>query len=155
MKENELRSGIYVYRVGDKDIGLLEDKEVVLWDSGIFYRIGDCVDSLENYEPIPLTEEWLIRFGLIDRDNVAASECKFGEYIKTGFMCILSKEYETNGYQAEYRNDIKYVHQLQNLYYCLTGEELMLDAFSVTEKGAYKEVDKNLGLSRDKINIYD
>jgi hypothetical protein len=79
-------------------------------------------------KPIPLTEEWLLRFGF---DNW------FGkEYILSNghFYCVF-KFYKNGridtyfcGQNERFKNKdtrfIKYVHQLQNLYFALTGEEL-------------------------------
>jgi len=76
----------------------------------------------ECYKPIPLTEEWLIKFGFEDNqkvkgvkyiDGVIAIDCiRYGKG-----WCLANDEYHPN---------IKYVHQLQNLYFALTGEELTI-----------------------------
>ncbi len=76
------------------------------------------------FRPIPLTEEWLKRFGFKHeylQDNNSP---------KTYYWCL---EYETSeqinaiifidGKISGY-NHVKNVHQLQNLYFALTGEEL-------------------------------
>lgn len=68
--------------------------------------------SSDKYEPIPLTEEWLLKFG-------------FNGWDKGNYTMILS-----NGNFFEFGNiiaqNIKYVHQLQNLYFVLVGEELSI-----------------------------
>lgn len=68
---------------------------------------------------IPLTEEWLLKFG-------------FDEIVIEGYPVYQSNR----GFAIEYYKDesvflildfevrIKYVHQLQNLYFALYGEEL-------------------------------
>lgn len=84
----------------------------------------------EFVEPIPLTEEWLVKFGF--------------EKVNDNFMTIESYHYENkncwiyliaDGFELELntlseRNNLcrtyKYVHQLQNLYFALTGEELTI-----------------------------
>lgn len=78
----------------------------------------------KNYEPIPLTLEWLKRFGF-QSDN-------FTDEDRTPFMriddaCgsfILDDEFILM--DIDTRVQIKHVHQLQNLYFALTGEELTL-----------------------------
>lgn len=68
-------------------------------------------------EPIPLTEEWLIKFGFdvnnrpnwIDQLQEYSIVCGNTQYLKGSAKNIMP---------------IKYVHQLQNLYFALTGEEL-------------------------------
>lgn len=80
----------------------------------------DC--SMENITPIPLTEEWLLKFGF--------------KSTQSGMMFILKDKNGNNftiesdsiSFSARFIIDhyceIKYVHQLQNLYFALTGEEL-------------------------------
>ena len=77
-------------------------------------------------EPIPLTEEWLIKFGFELYENAGI----YGLYREifppvSGFEITADSEgywYWPSGmFNA---TKIKYVHQLQNLYFALTGEEL-------------------------------
>jgi hypothetical protein len=72
-------------------------------------------DRVDFYNPIQLTEEWLLKFGFE----------KIGTYFK------INNEFEIltdNGRYYYYINlDRLYlnsIHQLQNLFYCLCGEEL-------------------------------
>ena len=58
--------------------------------------------------PIPLTTEWMIRFDV---------PCEMGEKV---FELFTHK-----GDFVIYKDLVKYVHQYQNLYFALTGEELM------------------------------
>ena len=72
----------------------------------------------KGYEPIPLTEEWLIRFGF---DNLGS----YGWGI--GYFHIRFRNIHQFYFLIENRIiRVKYVHQLQNLYYALTNEELKL-----------------------------
>lgn len=75
-------------------------------------------------EPIPLTVEWLVRAGFK----------QWGTYLhlwkvnpRHGFTVHLrSGKFTLNEYGYSQRNGgISYVHQLQNLYYALTGQELI------------------------------
>ncbi len=95
MKANELRIGNYVY---DNLGGVLKIKGISL-DS-----------TLSHIKPIPLTEEWLFKFRLMS--------------IKTelGFWNNGDAIYFSYGFEKSI--ELKYVHQLQNLYFALTGEEL-------------------------------
>ena len=87
----------------------------------------------EDLEPIPLTEEWLINFGFEKAKHSHGYDC----YIKDGFdfdivshgrylvLAIYTDESCTNSlYFAHGR--FEYVHQLQNLYFALTGAELTI-----------------------------
>lgn len=78
-------------------------------------------------EPITLTEEWLIKFGWIFNKEIDVFEHK-----KSVSFCI--KKGIVSGWvmfnfvlksTMSFRN-FYYVHQLQNLYFALTGEELVL-----------------------------
>ena len=92
-----------------------------------------CKDSSEGRDiqldtnPIELTEEWLIKFGYKVKNGLLSSEFydknfsitvdtkgKFDFWISECDDCAVIKE-------------IKYVHQLQNLYFSLTGEELTIN----------------------------
>jgi hypothetical protein len=69
----------------------------------------------ENFSGIPITEEWLLKFGF---EKVA------DRYrLKKGWHWIEVNKfsYYIDGKQYGL---IDYVHQLQNLYHALTGEEL-------------------------------
>lgn len=75
-----------------------------------------------EFEPFPLTEEWLERFGFekIQMSIPTAYKTKDGFRIKK----------DQRGYWMQYKYGmtiIKHVHQLQNLYFALTGEELQTD----------------------------
>ena len=89
--------------------------------------LGDFVreyndEHLEDYEPIPLTEEWLIKFGF-DTDRV----CWFLEGVELGDFAD-GFWFLPNGSLTTRSIKIKYVHSLQNLYFCLTQKELQYEA---------------------------
>ena len=81
--------------------------------------------DVDDLQPITLTEEWLLKFGFIYTDDVDN----------------LNRDYKLQEFEIQLHLDvndfmccntipnyvqIKYVHQLQNLYHALTGEELTL-----------------------------
>ena len=131
MEAQELRIGNYFY--------LLNSNEKQINTVGKITKNSVNGFPINNIEPIPLTEEWLVKFGF--------SECKTkGEYeymfvadeddIYRLYLFPLKDKWIIqlyNHYDAENRDDyervvlpipFKYVHQLQNLYHALTGEEL-------------------------------
>jgi hypothetical protein len=84
---------------------------------------------IDDLKPINLTEEWLIRFGFKYKDA--------GKYGKSGyFLKIKNQDQDTflfanNKLQVSIYTfsifidvNIEYLHQLQNLYFALTGKEL-------------------------------
>ena len=72
---------------------------------------------------VPLTEEWLLRFGFEKMDR-NSKQGVLSTYQKKG-----NKFHVTNSGHVVYgfkHLHINYVHQLQNLIFALTGEELTL-----------------------------
>ncbi len=78
--------------------------------------IEACVRSFADFEPIPLTEKWLLKFGFEHRE-FSFDRGSFFLSKRTGKNEYLYQAH-TNRFQ------VKYVHQLQNLYFALTGCEL-------------------------------
>jgi hypothetical protein len=84
--------------------------------------------SIRDISPIQLTEEWLIKMGFeksvdttnlfVKIENINEVQYEISFYEKVG--CSLYAE------EFWLKDEIKYVHQLQNLYYALTNEELTI-----------------------------
>lgn len=88
----------------------------------------DCIVSkafsqnpMERYKPIPLTEEWLVKLGMI-REGSDWWGLKGFELGETSSGYINS----VNSFEYSHGIGIRWVHQLQNLYYAFTGEEMGL-----------------------------
>jgi hypothetical protein len=89
--------------------------------------------TINSMNPIPLTEEWLLKFGF---ENSAIGYEYAIELDKTLQLIDVNNEYYPQLIQApEFSsmesqiiglNLIKYLHQLQNLYFALTNEELTM-----------------------------
>ena len=86
------------------------------------------------HSPIPLTEEWLLKFGFSDKDY---KKGYIGKDFKSGGMIldfVLSKPFSKGEWNNTYTFDfdghrfskMEFVHELQNFYYCLTGVMLSL-----------------------------
>ena len=79
----------------------------------------------KNYKPIPLTEEWLLKFGLNNPTNEKPYHFKKSavEFLHSEFQdelkCFCNDK-------PMFSFPCKYVHQLQNIYYSITGEELKI-----------------------------
>lgn len=77
----------------------------------------------EHYaEPIPLTEEWLLKLGF------KPNEYQNG-WLELGSLYISKDKFELGFYDSEYgvgeySIELKHVHQLQNLFFAITGKEL-------------------------------
>lgn len=83
---------------------------------------------LSAFNPIPLTEDWLVKFGFEkSKARIIGNRYTFGINPRTEDYIIIINQVDTTKQEFFYQNsffDIKYVHQLQNLYYALTGTEL-------------------------------
>jgi hypothetical protein len=78
----------------------------------------------KEIEPIPLTEEWLIKFGF-EEHTTNHKYYKFGCAIFRGLGDSINRFYYHRSGHSKCI-EIKYVHQLQNLYFALTNEELTI-----------------------------
>jgi hypothetical protein len=120
---NELRIGSY-YEY---------DKGTVKLDGSLLAMYLQNDTDLYLY-PIPLTEEWLIKFGFGNPKNFTK-----GLWLETDIIGIekgfLQNEVKMNlkynnfnielwDYVCQFKIKCDYVHQLQNLYHALTGTEL-------------------------------
>lgn len=79
-----------------------------------------------NLSPILITEDWLVKFGFVS-DWTDGKTRK--EYSIKGMYLFHYKSGKIESVQYESGQNlikIKTVHQLQNLYYALTGEELTI-----------------------------
>lgn len=68
-------------------------------------------------QPIPLTEEWFVKFGF-EKTSL--------HYFKKDGIIILSEDDFFECLLGSVVVKLQYVHQLQNLYFNLTGEELTI-----------------------------
>lgn len=122
MEANELRLNNWVNHCNKEVQITIHD----LFDIAVFED--------DVFTPIPLTEEWLFKLGFekIEEYQFEISvsiNCRISLInvnLESGidvdiYTCNVNKEY---GCWLNTKN--KYVHQLQNLYFALTGEELVL-----------------------------
>ena len=113
MKANELRIGNYV------DLGGMRN----------LYQITDEILGCLNLNPIPLTEEWLIKLGFEKKENSLFT--KKLEYIYNSLKyCEDYKIWiyynDDNDAACNSIADLNFVHELQNLYFALTKKELTM-----------------------------
>jgi hypothetical protein len=118
MEAKELRIGNYVLQ-DDEFINGITSNSIHKFDLGSI-----------KLEPIPLTEGWLLNFGFEWEDVESKTN---GETDKMLFKNILlmKRHHDTLWVACPYGYLISpdrtlYVHQLQNLFFCLKGKELVL-----------------------------
>jgi hypothetical protein len=85
------------------------------------YDLDVAFDLLESnlIKPIPLTEEWLLNLGFYKNIDTELFE-KGGYQID---ISVLKCHFYLPDYGDWYK-EIEYVHELQNLYFALTEQEL-------------------------------
>src|SRR5689334_20208716 len=135
IKPNELRKGNLIHYTGKpypfyqiKD-GIVEVEEIL--QDGVNRSQGDStLYNIELLEGIPLTPEWLRKFGFITLDAETDIEVwglndnSNGEefsIISDGIDAPMPLYFAYDLGYREVKKEIKYVHQLQNLHFILTG----------------------------------
>ena len=113
MKANELRIGNYVKGIGHNISWLVEGIKTDYIHSSNAWRL------LSSFEGMPLTEEELINLGLKKVSDRVFMKGDFG--VELGFFNYFL--IKVDGHVLRIGNN-QYVHQLENLYFALTGEEL-------------------------------
>jgi hypothetical protein len=116
MTASELRIGNYLQWNNFTEARIMNGKD--------FFIVYDSLENSDGcIEPITVTEEWCIKFGFQkDLENTIYKNIN-----KHCFLCyddniVLLLEEENNWCITK----VKYVHQLQNLYFALTKEELTI-----------------------------
>lgn len=102
----------------------------ILWD-GNFYEVkASFFDQYEGTDirKIPLTEELLLKFGFEKNRNL---QWIIGLTNKDCLSEFILKHNSIYGFRLDQEgcygfSEIKYVHQLQNIFFTLTEEELIL-----------------------------
>jgi hypothetical protein len=123
MEAKDLRIGNKLLFLGD----VVTFKNITeIRKDGIFWikTFEPLIESKNfHFKPIPLNEEWLLKFGFRHVKNnwynIHANNNTFNVYL-----------FDEIGYRVEIVSQsiavLKYVHQLQNLYFALTGDELTI-----------------------------
>jgi hypothetical protein len=123
MKTNELRIGNYVNDRLHREVVIKKIRE-----EHLIFNLSNgskIKHNIKTFEPIPLTEEWLLKFGFVKLDyhrfkikpshyfdyyyTYSVKDYCFRMYVEDAIMCLSTPEC---------------VHQLQNLYFAITEEEL-------------------------------
>jgi len=76
--------------------------------------------AIKKGEPIPITKEWLLKFGFKEILTFDVFPTFFKNKINVNDGVVYVSEYG-------FLNHIKYIHQLQNLHFALIGEELTIN----------------------------
>ena len=122
MTSNELRIENYISATSKPDIRKITAEDLLDFDKGKI-----------EIEPIPLTEQWLKDFGF--KKNRLFNAYWFSKSLGKGKPKLISNDIGKSAYSSKLEfvfldipfesKNIKYVHQLQNLYFALTEKELI------------------------------
>lgn len=132
LKASELRIGNLV-----KGLGWNSEEIEIKVDYKIIGSLHEKELSSMHIRPIPLTEEWLVKFGFacVHKGNKHYSmrqSIRNNNYIHfiptiNDMWHLCFSDTQINDYRDYITaTAIKHVHQLQNLYHALTGEELII-----------------------------
>lgn len=134
IQANELRIGNWVYPNEENAtpwpiVGILNDEKVYFGLSSFNGRQEELTSVIE---PIPLTPEILLACGFVKTmtgNYMIMDEDFWIDENKDGFTC--KRQISANVPNWMPIADIKYLHQLQNLYYALTQTELTFNPSNV------------------------
>ena len=136
MKAKDLRIGNWIKYESFEDAGYYQVEEICKDSEGfegyyIKYRNGSFATSLEEDEedknkmiqPIPLTEEWLLKFGFEPKgtEPIMFTNGRYNYFPSSKYFG------NTRNNGGLIHSNVRHVHQLQNRYFALTGEELKIE----------------------------
>ena len=114
MNAREFRIGNYILFNN-----FIQRERLVIVDGRFLLPFNETELEINNYyQPIPLTEEYLLKFGF-EKQGMA--------YVNFSFIINLWTDGELIYSYIGGNIQLNYVHQLQNLYHALTNEELTLN----------------------------
>ena len=90
-------------------------------------NLCDFANGFIVVKPIPLTEEWLLKFGFektLNQYKKLTLSNKIGCDNIPFIILFLDNQYQYD--DLRFRTNIQYVHNFQNLFFALTGEELTI-----------------------------
>ena len=117
MKANEIRISNLI-QWEDESEEIISIKSII-HDSDDDYLVKFAGGSaqLAEFKPIPLTEEWLLKFGFEKLTK------RFRKEVNGYWYTVWdSGQFDVDNKAISF--NCKYVHQLQNLYFDLTGEDI-------------------------------
>lgn len=140
MEARELRIGNYVHPLRENDGLILPEILIVLEIISIDYpksKVCPITHDVHSFHktpkfdtkmlsPIPLTEKWIIDFGF---ERYSENHFQLNILQRSTIHCYTEKHKvrvelgNKEGYSFGYPN-VENVHELQNLYFALTGQEL-------------------------------
>lgn len=132
MKTNELRVGNLIHFL---NYDSKYSEITAIYFDCLYFHAPTGSEGMESHslaEPIPLTEEWLLKFGFTpDKHNLVYDHPSPKEPenehkdLGTKYPSFFFNKRLNRWMDCQTRVCVDYVHQLQNFYFALTGEELI------------------------------
>lgn len=121
----ELRLGSYIY---DENLYPQQVSEITNFNR-VCFGSNRIVEDLQNCTPIPLTEELLLKCGFEElySDSKGYIYGINGVKFLRCYFDTPSFSIETDENSELFDKPIDNLHQLQNLYFALTGKELKIE----------------------------
>ena len=140
MKANELRLGNKLFFCNRSHTIMGIGANLLFIENDFKHTIGPY--ELEDFEPIPIDENWLKKYGfnkiedthrkIIGKEDLCVYEmwlvdpCNDAGY-SVQYYEVFDQLQNTEDYRfVSIEKEVKYIHELQNLYFVLTGRELEL-----------------------------
>lgn len=127
IKSNELRSGNYIWNTFNNPLIVISINPYFGTDKyieGVSCKFENGIPSgfspIDKINPIPLTEEILLKCGF--KDGSLGIESDYGAMLYGNTTTVSLEDCDGGDIGIK----IKYVHQLQNLIFALTGKELQI-----------------------------
>ncbi|MDD6210530.1 MAG: hypothetical protein PUB21_08000 [Bacteroidales bacterium] len=124
----ELRVGNYVKDRGNKilRIDYFEIDKVCQEMEVANMKVHPLTEYVEHLEPVPISIDMLLKFGFID-DSYPGCEEQIIFKLEE-FWILYNRRSELYGIMLAERVvcELKYLHQLQNIYFDLQGKELLV-----------------------------
>lgn len=128
MNLNELRLGNYVYGIdpNNKECGMAMCKVQCIYMDGAELNGIEVPLCAEYIEPIELTSDILVKCGF-NKTKLDGCDChftytKYNGSLKFKITALYDADFSVCVLNAA--KGIKYLHQLQNLYFSINGKEL-------------------------------
>ena len=132
MKANEIRVGNWIK--DPRPFNQETKKFFKMTENGYFKATARDIQFAEEFEPIPLTEGILLKCGFKKSRNIGCYDTDKDAFFFESDKISLTIDFILSSSNHYYRSNpvdgaipLKYLHQLQNLVFSVTGQELEIN----------------------------
>jgi len=128
MKASELMIGNWVYNPIENIDFQIECFLGSEWCKNICeYDEQDFDSKIEDLVSIPLTEEWLLKFGFENKPDIDNATYHTTVFEKDDIsLLFFMGDFDDCSINGDLNIDLSYVHNLQNFWMCLKKQELTI-----------------------------